>query len=159
MAAKTIQKQEDKKWDLLILGARDVLRAYGLEVAIDRKAHNVGNREIDAVLRIRKGTHERLFLAEVKPVIHTATIATAIQRRARNDGTLLITQFVPAPVAEQLRHHRIPFVDLAGNAWLQTPEFLVWVTGRKPATVVRAHPAPRAFQPGGLQLIFALLQS
>ena len=60
-------------------------------------------------------------------------------------------------MAEQLRQKRLAFLDLAGNAWIQTPEFLIWVHGEKPTQRRTAIVAPRAFQTKGLQLLFALL--
>jgi hypothetical protein len=49
------------------------------------------------------------------------------------------------------------FVDAAGNAHIHQPAALIRVTGRKPVLKVAAPQLGRAFQPTGLQVVFALL--
>jgi hypothetical protein len=71
---------------------------------------------------------------------------------------LLVADHVTPPMAEELRARKIPFVDAAGNAFLDQPPLFVWVKGEKPrAAASSAEPMGRAFQASGLQVLFALI--
>jgi hypothetical protein len=70
---------------------------------------------------------------------------------------LLITNYVNPHMAERLRTLNMNFVDAAGNAYFEYGPVLIWVVGRKTVTTMRPPRAGRAFQPGGLKLLFALL--
>jgi hypothetical protein len=45
----------------------------------------------------------------------------------------------------------------AGNAYIDHPPTLIWVKGERPIARAPLQPTGRAFQAGGLQVIFALL--
>ena len=70
-----------------------------------------------------------------------------------------MADYVTPPMAEELRARGIPFVDAAGNAFLEQPPLFIWVKGEKPqlATGAGRPPAGRAFQASGLQVLFALI--
>ncbi len=82
-------------------------------------------------------------------------------------GRVLIAQYVKQRQAETLKNQGVNFIDTLGNAYLRGPNFLLWVTGRTPERLHRTdlpHQAPpqvellnRAFEPKGLQVVFALL--
>jgi hypothetical protein len=77
--------------------------------------------------------------------------------RAFGEPALLVADYITPPVAEKLRAQGVAFVDTAGNAWLDHPPLLVWVKGQKPTAKPARVTTGRAFQPGGLQVVFALL--
>ena len=60
-------------------------------------------------------------------------------------------------LADELKARRVAFLDTAGNAYMEQPNLLVWVKGLKPAAKPIALALGRAFQPTGLQVVFALL--
>ncbi len=135
--------------------AVEQLRAYGLEANIDPTVPRLGTREIDGLIKLGTKGHEIVMVVETKPKLNRANVGQAIER-GRNRETLLITNYAPGPIATLLRENRVPFIDLAGNAWIKMPDFLLWVEGRKP-TEAEVGTTPRAFNFGGIQLLFALL--
>jgi len=60
-------------------------------------------------------------------------------------------------MADLLKEMDIPFVDTVGNAYINEPPLLIFLQGNKPVDKFREKPTARAFQPTGLQLIFAFL--
>lgn len=46
---------------------------------------------------------------------------------------LLIADHITPPVAQRLHEQGVPFLDAAGNAYLEQPGLLVWVVGHEPA--------------------------
>lgn len=72
-------------------------------------------------------------------------------------GELLVAKRVTPKAAETLRERGIPFLDQAGNAFLQGPDLYVFVSGQGRPAKRSTGPQIRAFRPKGLQVVFALL--
>jgi hypothetical protein len=115
------------------------------------------NRQAGAQVRLHYGDQTIKFIAEVRQTVNQANLGVIANRLAQLDTPLLVTEHVAPPVAERLRELDIEFADAAGNAYIRKPPLLIWVTGRKPEQRLHETRAARAFQPGGLKLIFALL--
>jgi hypothetical protein len=107
-----------------------------------------GNDDTDIVLR-----------AELKRRLRVDTLGVLQHQLQRFHGNaLLITDHVTPTLADALRERDIAFIDTAGNAYLATPQFLVWVKGqRAPLMHDTADTTGRAFTATGLQVLFVLL--
>jgi len=112
----------------------------------------------DAVIRIAWQDIEWHFAAEFKNMITRATIGLAAQQlhEYRQKG-LLVTRYVTPQVADLLKEMNIPFVDVAGNAYINKPPLFIFIKGNKLTDKYRPEPPTRAFRPAGLQVVFALL--
>jgi hypothetical protein len=113
----------------------------------------------DGIIRLAHGGKEWEFKAEVKLRVNRATIALLKQKMDRAGEGLLVTDYVNPELAEMMRNQGIFFIDVAGNAFIDTTPLYIFVKGEKPNTVVKAKPVKRLFKPGGLKLIFALLNN
>jgi hypothetical protein len=130
----------------------------GLNARVVEREPALGRGRADALIEIEYGEQHMLYAAEVRRALTPGTIGPVLQGLKRlGEQALLVTDYVTPPLADRLRQERIAFLDAAGNAYLDRPPLLVWVKGQKPA----AKPVPpetgRAFQAGGLQVLFALL--
>jgi hypothetical protein len=83
------------------------------------------------------------------------SVARAIQ--AAGNNVLLATDQITPPLADRLRGLHIPFVDGAGNAYIDGEGLLVYVVGQRGARMRPRETAGRAFQDKGLRVLFALL--
>jgi len=142
----------------LLEAALDAARAHGLKIRVVERQAKVGRVQADALVRVQHGRQEALYAAHVHPGLRLATLGVALHRLQRlGRQALLVTDYVAPALAADLKARRVAFLDAAGNAYLDQPPLLVWVKGEKPA----AKPVPthvgRAFQPTGLQVLFALL--
>jgi hypothetical protein len=137
-----------------LLAARDL----GLDAkAIARERRRQDLRE-DARVEIRHGARRIVYTVETKRALTPATLGAALHQLAQlKPPALLVTDYVTPPMAERLREAGVEFLDAVGNAWLNQPPLLVWVKGQRPAEKPFAPEIGRAFQPGGLQVLFALL--
>ncbi len=98
------------------------------------------------------------LLAEVKKTIRPATLNAALTNLKRfNRPGILITEYVTTQVAEKLKELDVPFLDVAGNVYLKTPNTFIYVTGRKRPEEITKQGYNRAFRAAGLKVIFALL--
>jgi hypothetical protein len=138
--------------------ALDVARQLGLTAELVQTEPALGRTRADALVRLGRGPEPALYAVEIKRAIRPATLGAVLHQLERlGQQALLVTDYVTPPMADTLRARRVPFIDAAGNAFLEQPGVLIWVKGCKlPAPMVP--PAlGRAFQPTGLQVVFALL--
>jgi hypothetical protein len=144
----------------LLHGAINALRGHGL--AITELKPSRGRRgQAGAWVRVDKDGHHIDYTVEAKRTVARATVGAVVAQLHRDAEAakrplLLATQYVTPPIAETLRRLEQQFIDLAGNAYLNGPGILVYVTGRK-VKELQGTPRPgRAFSAAGLKVVFAL---
>jgi hypothetical protein len=136
------------------------LKELGLNVG--RKRVSGSRKDVDGCVVIGRGDNRYDYVVEAKRVITPATLgSTAIEAcriEARfNRKALIVTEYVTAPMAQQLRQMGLQFADAAGNVYLDRPEFMVFVTGRRPeAPSIPRRPA-QIFGIAAIKLAFVLL--
>lgn len=135
------------------------LENQGLIAILDREQPTLGRTRADALVRIGYGKQgDTLYAVEVKRWLTPANLGPVVTRlRDLGTAAMLVTDYATPQVAEKLKELDVPFADTAGNAYLRGPNFLVWLTGRRPHTTHKPPRAGRAWQPTGVKLIFALL--
>lgn len=148
----------DNTGDLLETALKQ-LRAHGLTAAVEAKEIRLRKGIADAQVRIGLGDCEVAYTVELKRGLRPSGLGAVIHQLERlGEQGLLVADYVTPPMAEELRARGIQFIDAAGNAYLDQPPLLVWVKGEKPTTRMRTdQPTGRAFQAGGLQVLFAIL--
>ncbi len=143
----------------LLTAALQRLEAYGLTTQIERREVKLGKTRADALVRVGHGDREATYAVELKRGLRPNGLGAVVHQVERlGEQGLLVTDYVTPQMADELRGRGIPFVDAAGNAFLNQPPLFVWVKGEKPrATAGGAQPQGRAFQASGLQVLFALI--
>lgn len=138
-----------------------ILADYGVpaeRAAIEPEKGRQNTYRPDARICLQIGREFRTFDVECKKGIKPGNLGgvAAQLAQAENPG-FLFADHVTGPMAERLRALGIPFVDMAGNAWLEAPPVVLRVEGKKPEQQLVHPPRNRAFQPSGLKVVFALL--
>jgi hypothetical protein len=113
---------------------------------------------VDAIVEIEMDNRKHRFGAEVKTVdrFETPAMLKAQGKALREPPPLLVAPYITREVAERCRQLRLPFIDTAGNAYLDAPGLLVYVVGQARPVELRQDNY-RALNPAGLKLTFALL--
>ncbi len=134
--------------------------ALGRTTGINARVHPVTigrHRATDAIIEVETDRYKHRFGAEVKTVDRFATPAMLkAQGQALHDPPLLVAPYITREVAEHCRQLRLPFIDTAGNAYLEAAGLLVYVVGQARPVEPRQGNF-RALNPAGLKLTFALL--
>lgn len=142
----------------LIEAALRTARTLGLEAELVQAQPKLGRARPDALIRLGRENEGALYAVEVKRGMRPATLGATIHELERlGEQALLMADYVTPAMADTLRARRIPFLDAAGNAYIEQPGLLIWVKGQKPAAPMVPLAMGRAFQPTGLQVVFALL--
>lgn len=98
------------------------------------------------------------YYAEIKATITKANKLLLLMNREKlNYPLLLITKYVNAQMAEQLRQDRLEFIDTAGNAFINQPPMYIFLKGNRLPEIPKQAPLKRAFKPAGLRMIYAFL--
>lgn len=106
---------------------------------------------------IRLGDAQPL-IAEIKKTLRPATLGAALASLQRfNRPGILITEYMTPQMAGKLKEMDVPFLDVAGNAYINTPKAFIYVTGRKKPKALIMQEKNRAFRAAGLKVIFTLL--
>jgi hypothetical protein len=112
----------------------------------------------DATIQIIWQDMDFHFVAEVKRTFTRAMLGGTIQQlRKHPEKTIFITTYTTPQVADLLKEMDVPFIDTVGNVYINEPPLFIYVKGNKFVEKYREKPINRAFQPAGLQLVFALL--
>lgn len=143
-----------------IAGVTEALRGLGLKV-VPLKATTMRAIGVGVGLRVGKGQQAMDYLVDQRGNVTSETVGVIAKHHrqwAKNGWHhLLVTRYVPPGVAERLRALGIFFADTAGNAYLEGPDLLVFVIGRKLAPEERPVRGERTFTPAGIKVVFALL--
>jgi len=111
----------------------------------------------DAIIEVENGRHKYRFAAEVKTVDRFETPAMVIARlKDLRKRPLLVAPYITREMAERCRDLHLPFIDTAGNAYLERAGLLIYVVGQPRPTELRQD-SFRALNPAGLHITFALL--
>lgn len=146
----------------LINRATAALERLGLKVLVARQPKGAAKVQADGWLRIAKGRERIDYVVEAKRGITPATLGatvTQLRHTAEVTGTpaLFIAPYITPPMAERLREQRQQFADVAGNAYLDAPNLMIYVIGQKPVIRETTVRADKAFTANGLKVLFALL--
>lgn len=143
--------------------ALDALRDIpGLRVIVGQLPQNQLFKA-DALLKIERGMDEERLLAEVKNVDRRVALGQVkMQLMAQIDAhypayrPLLITKFLTLELIDECHKLHLPFIDTAGNMYIDTDFMLLDIRGRKrPENPLQYQ--HKANNPAGLKIIFALL--
>lgn len=142
--------------------ALEAALGLGLDAQLQHAHPKRGAADADAVVRIGRGGKGQKYVAEIRRLLRPANLGATLHQLDRQAEAhalpgLLVADYINPDMAETLRKQGREFLDTAGNAYIQQPHVLVWATGRKPVLRAVAPQVGRAFQPTGLQVLFALL--
>lgn len=131
----------------------------GVRMHVEKTEVMLNDYRVDALIQI-EGVQQKLA-AEVKNWAQHANFGALVhQIKNLPEKGMLVADYVNPKMAERLRNEDIPFIDTAGNAFINIAPIYVYVTGKRretPQFMPTKAGAKRAFEPTGLKVIFAFL--
>ncbi|MCW8935871.1 MAG: type IV toxin-antitoxin system AbiEi family antitoxin [Gammaproteobacteria bacterium] len=105
------------------------------------------------------------FTAKVKRWAQQTNFGVLVNEVNQRPGKgMLVADYVNPKMADKLRELDVPFIDTAGNAYINEKPLYIFIKGNKnraQANVIKAQDAPaagRAFQPTGIKVVYALIR-
>ncbi len=138
------------------------MHGLGLETLTIEPTPGIDTTPADGVLRIGKGDARLDFVVETRRAVTSATLGAILAQlgnlaAAQRRPTLLLTDYITPQVADKLHAQAQQFADAAGNAYLEGPGLLIYVTGRKPQDARAAPKTDQTLTTNGLKILFALI--
>lgn len=114
----------------------------------------------DVLVEIKAANRTYPFAAEIKDVRHFATLVLVKEQLAparRGVQPLLVAPYMTRALAERCRELHLPFLDTAGNAYLEAPGLMVYVAGEPRPADLRVDAQYRALTTAGMKIVFVML--
>jgi len=145
--------------DIIEEALRKFKKTTGLEANL--QAEHLNNTKYpDGLIQIAHQNMQWHFAFEVKArVTRAAAGMEKFDPLNRKEKVLMLTEYVTPPIADLLKELNIFFIDTVGNAYINEPGLYVFLKGNKPQLTLRAETRKRLFKPGGLRVVFALLNN
>lgn len=114
---------------------------------------------LDGKLKLEVGDRTATFLVEVKAELRVYQLEEIKKLQEDHSPFMLIVYRLYPRVKEELKALNIPYLDGAGNIFVNTKGLYLWIDGQKlPAVQVKPQ-TNRAFTRKGLEAVFYLLQN
>ncbi len=117
-------------------------------------------RRVDAQIDLYVGGEKLRYLVEAKTHVDRLAALGHIKAQIEQFGErgLLFAPHITPTIAKQCRKLEIPFLDIAGNTYLNEPGLRVYITGEKPVDQANTNKGKRgAGTATALRVVFALL--
>jgi hypothetical protein len=129
-----------------------------LEVEFEEREINVNGFRFDKLVKFNYQKKGLLYYVEIKQNINNTIIALLLQQKKNlKHPILLITRYVNNNKADELKKNGIQFIDTAGNTYINHHPIYIFIKGNKPEDNILKNKQHRAFEPGGLKIIYTLL--
>jgi hypothetical protein len=146
--------------ELIETALQALLRTTGLAAKIIRWEPNpIDHHQPDAVIEIDAPGRKHRFAVQAKTGVRAEVLTQtkALWPREQQPRLLFIAPYITDHLAEKCREIELPFLDTAGNAYLQDDDLFVFVTGQKRTTGLVPPHTNRTNTTAGLRVIFAIL--
>jgi len=112
----------------------------------------------DTVVELRFGKQRTQFLVEIKNEIRLINLPGILHQVAKKkDEWLLVCQYIPKPLKENLKNQRINYLEAAGNCYINKNGFFFFINDQ-PITQHRKPKEGKLWKPAGLKFLFVILQ-
>jgi len=129
-----------------------------LEIEFEEKEIDTNGFRFDKLVKFNYQKKGLLYYVVIKHNINNAVIALLLQHKKNlKHPILLITRYVNNNKAEELRKNGIQFMDTAGNVYINYYPIYIFIKGNKLQDIFYKNKQHRAFEPGGLKIIYTLL--
>lgn len=152
-----MQKETNNKEIEIIQRALEAFnKLTGLDFTIEGREVNIDGRKADAIISLHVNGKVVRYVVETKKFLTQGKVLMAIDqlKQFRQKG-IIVTDYVNPNLADLLRELNIPFIDIAGNAYINEPPVYILIKGNK--QIMAKKQKTRAFQPAGLKVLFAFL--
>jgi hypothetical protein len=157
-------KRKPQHVELIDTALQALQRTTGLAAKIVRleqpnTVHHDWYQRFDAGIEIEAQGRKHKFAVEAKLGIR-AELLTQIKALWPNEQEtrlIIVAPYITTYLAEKCREIQLPFLDTAGNAYLEDDDLFVYVTGQKKPTDTAPAQTNRTNTAAGLRVLFALL--
>lgn len=146
--------------ELIETALQGLLHTTGLAAQIIRwEPNTIDHHEPDALIEIDVHGRKHKFAVEATTAVRAEVLtqAKALWPREQQPRLLFVAPYITDYLATKCREIELPFLDTAGNAYLENDDLFVFVTGQKRTTDLTPVQTNRTNTRAGLRVLFAIL--
>lgn len=150
-----------KEQEILQTVQRAFREATGGTIKLWKENNKKNIHPFDLMLELKLNGKTEAFMAEVKNEVKMPDLpALLIQFRkvipGYNNPPILLAQYIPGPVKEELKKHQVNYLEAAGNCHISTEKYFIFTNNLKTAPV-RKTTVGRLWNRTGLKYVYAWL--
>ena len=142
-----------KNTDYIYDAASVLEQLTGFSATVESK-----RKEHDAVITINRQAFFVKARNEIRKENEGLLISLVVPFEGEYCSSIFIAKYISADTAQTLKSLRINYLDTSGNCYIQTTDFLIYVSGQKVQRKQKTNQA-KAFQESGIKLLFQLLSN
>ena len=142
-----------KNTDYIYDAASTFEQITGFSATVESK-----RKEHDAIVTINEQTFSVKARNEIRKENEGLLINLVVPFEGDYCSSIFIAKYISADTAKTLKSLRINYLDTSGNCYIQTKDFLIYVSGQKVQRKQKTNQA-KAFQESGIKLLFQLLSN
>jgi hypothetical protein len=144
----------NKEQETLFQATEKLMMLTGMKIKTLRLAADRPNEGYDAEIEIRNARNQVHFVVEIKNELRDKKYIP--NRHERGKDFLLVAQYIPKPLKQELKSINYNYLDAAGNCFIQTPELFIYINDQQ-VTESRLPTEGKLWKAAGLKFLFALL--
>ena len=147
-----------KEQEILQLAIEKLMLLTGVVIReLELNAKEAG-RDYDGVIEICTAKNRVSFVVEIKNELRNNRYFATIQKKHKaGENYLLVGQYIPKPLKQELKNANHNYLDAAGNCFIQTPELFIYINDQQ-VTATRLPAEGKLWKTAGLKFLFAILQ-
>jgi hypothetical protein len=118
-----------------------------------------GNTQTDTAIELKTVQQKTKFWVELKNEVRETILPHLLKKQHNNRKEwLLICQYIPKPMKENLKSNGFNYLETAGNCFIQKDGLFFYINDRA-VTEMRQHKEGKLWKQAGLKFLFAILQN
>jgi len=143
--------------EIFKIATKKIDELIGIECKITKAEMYNKNKFVDAEIVIKQGNTEILYLVEVKRKIVPDQVPRILDQNDQKNPTIYLVDYITPTAKELLRLNNIPYVDTAGNMFLNNQHLYIYIqTDKTNRKKLKTH--TKAFNKAGLKVIYQFLK-
>lgn len=115
--------------------------------------------EADAALIITLGKERHDFLVEIKHELRQPYLPAILTKLGKNkENWILVSQYIPQPIKNQLKQQGINYLEAAGNCFINAGGLFLYINDQ-PVTASRSTSTGKLWKQAGLKFLFVIIST
>lgn len=116
------------------------------------------DRGSDGALEIKVNHKQETFEIEIKNELRGNSFPISLMtQQPQGMPRLLISQYIPMPLKQELKNRGINYLEAAGNCYIQTADIFIYINDQQ-VTDIRVPSEGKLWKATGLKFLFAILR-
>lgn len=143
-----------KEEEILYQATEKLMLLTGMKINTLKLAVDGPDNGYDAEIEIRTARNHVHFIVKIKNELRNKKYLP--NKHQKGTENLLVAQYIPKPLKQELKNINYNYLDAAGNCFIQTPELFIYINDQQ-VTETRLPVEGKLWKTAGLKFLFAIL--